>query len=237
MNDTILRLEDVHATIEVSHVLQGIDMSVARGEVTVILGRNGVGKTTTLRAILGLVQRTGTIEFDGERIDGEETSRIARRGIAYVPEERDVFAGLTVSDNLMLAERKGSEHNYDLVYEVFPELKTRSKQAAGTLSGGQQQMVSLARALLNDNPLMLIDEPTKGLAPKVIADVVAALERARGLGTILMVEQNLAVARKLADRIVIMTEGRVAAAGSRDLLDDDAQMREALGLSHAQGDR
>lgn len=230
MSDLLLELDQVHASIGVSHALQGVSLVVPRGEVTVIIGRNGVGKTTTLRAILGLVERTGAIRFDGQRIDTEETSRIARRGVAYVPEDRDVFAGLSVAENLALAERKGSPRHYDLVHELFPELKTRSKQLAGALSGGQQQMVSLARAFLNDNLLMLVDEPTKGLAPRVVTEVVAALERAKGLSTVLMVEQNIAAARRLADHVVIMAEGRVVAQWPPDVLDDEAELREVLGV-------
>ncbi|WP_370615332.1 ABC transporter ATP-binding protein [Mumia sp. Pv 4-285] len=237
MIDTLLRLEDVHASIGVSHILQGVSFDVPTGDVTVIIGRNGVGKTTTLRAVLGLVERSGAIHYRGERIDTLETSRIARQGIAYVPEDRDVFGDLTVSENLALAERKGSDHHYDLVYELFPELETRGRQLAGTLSGGQQQMVSLARGLLNDNPLMLIDEPTKGLAPKVVAEVVGALERVKGRSTVLMVEQNIAAARRLADHVVIMAQGRVVAQHSPEVLEDDATIREALGVGGTKGGR
>ncbi|MGH1565292.1 ABC transporter ATP-binding protein [Mumia sp. DW29H23] len=228
--ESLLELRDVHASIGVSHILQGVTLDVPAGDVTVIIGRNGVGKTTTLRAVLGLVDRTGAIRYAGERVDGLETSRIARRGIAYVPEDRDVFADLTVAENLALAERKGSAHHYDLVFDLFPELRTRSRQLAGTLSGGQQQMVSLARGLLNDNPLMLIDEPTKGLAPKVVAEVVAVLEQVKGRSTVLMVEQNIAAARRLADHVVIMAEGRVVAQHAPDVLEDDATVRAALGV-------
>lgn len=231
MTGNLLELEDVHASIGVSHILQGVTLDVPAGEVTVIIGRNGVGKTTTLRAVLGLVERTGEIRYDGKRIDALETSRIARQGIAYVPEDRDVFGDLTVSENLALAERKRSRHHYDLVHDLFPELKTRARQVAGTLSGGQQQMVSLARGLLNDNPLMLIDEPTKGLAPKVVAEVVSVLEQVKGRSTVLMVEQNIAAARRLADHVVIMAQGRVVAQHSPDVLEDEATLREALAVS------
>jgi len=226
----VLELADVQASIGVSHILQGVSFTAPANAVTVVLGRNGVGKTTTLRAILGLVQRSGSIRFLGEQIEHVETSRIVRRGVAYVPEDRDVFRRLSVLENLKLAERKASPHRYDLVYDLFGELKTRSRQAAGSLSGGQQQMLSLARGLLNDNALMLIDEPTKGLAPKVVGDVVKVLERAREISTIVMVEQNLAVARRLADHVVVMSEGRVVIEGERDLLDDDNRMRRLLGL-------
>ena len=226
----VLELVDVQANIGVSHILQGVSFTAPANAVTVVLGRNGVGKTTTLRAILGLVQRSGSIRLLGEQIEQVETSKIVRRGVAYVPEDRDVFRRLSVQENLMLAERKNSEHRYELVYELFGELKTRAKQAAGSMSGGQQQMLSLARGLLNENALMLIDEPTKGLAPRVVGDVVKVLEKAREISTIVMVEQNLAVARRLADHVVVMSEGRVVVEGERDLLDDDHRMRQLLGL-------
>ncbi|SKB06178.1 ABC transporter ATP-binding protein [Aeromicrobium choanae] len=235
MTEHLLELSDVHASIGVSHILQGVSFDVPAGDVTVIIGRNGVGKTTTLRAVLGLVERTGEIRYDGRRIDAMETSRIVREGIAYVPEDRDVFADLTVAENLALAERKGRPHRYDLVHDLFPELESRAKQRAGTLSGGQQQMVSLARGLLNESPLLLIDEPTKGLAPKVVSEVVKALELIKGTATVLMVEQNIAAARRLADHVVIMAEGRVVAQHPAAVLHDEATIREALGVGTTQG--
>src|SRR5919201_5597470 len=150
----LLSLQAVHVRLGQSHVLQGVSFDVADGGVTALLGRNGVGKTTTLRAILGLVGRRGTISFDGDEIQSLPTHKIVRRDIGYVPEDRDVFAGLTVRENLELAERTSSPR-YDLVYDLFPELRERGRQRAGTLSGGQQQMLAIARALLNDNRLLL----------------------------------------------------------------------------------
>ncbi|MFR9804077.1 ABC transporter ATP-binding protein [Pseudonocardia sp. RS010] len=231
-SDWALELTDVHATIGVSHILQGVTLRVPRNTVTAMLGRNGVGKTTTLRAVLGLVPRTGSILLDGVPIERETTPRIVRRGIGYVPEDRDVFGGLTVQENLRLAERKGGEHHYDRVFELFPELRKRARQHAGTLSGGQQQMVSLGRGLLNDNRVLLIDEPTKGLAPKLVSEVVEVLERVRSVATILLVEQNIAAAHRLAGHVVAMTEGRVEAQGPADeLLADDQRVRELLGVT------
>jgi branched-chain amino acid transport system ATP-binding protein len=227
----VLELQDVHANIGVSHILQGVSLSVPKNTVTVILGRNGVGKTTTLRAILGLVQRTGLIRFNGERIDQRRTYEIVRLGMSYVPEDRDVFYALTVEENLRLAERADKNHRYDLVYDLFPELKRRAKQMAGTLSGGQQQMVSLGRGLLNDDPVMIVDEPTKGLAPRLVSEVVDVLDRARELTTILMVEQNIAAARRLAGHVVIMAEGRTTYEGSAEVLADDQRLRVILGLA------
>jgi branched-chain amino acid transport system ATP-binding protein len=196
--------------------------------VTALLGRNGAGKTTTLRAILGLVPRTGTVVFDGVDIAGRRPYEIVRRGIGYAPEDRGVFAGLTVADNLRLAERDRSPR-YDLVYELFPELRTRGKQPAGTLSGGQQQMVAIARTLLNDNRMLLVDEPTKGLAPKIVTEVADVLERAASTVPILLVEQNLALVRRLTDRAVLITEGRVAHTGS--LAEDPDRLHSLLGVS------
>jgi branched-chain amino acid transport system ATP-binding protein len=230
----VLELEDVHARIGVSHILQGVSLTVPHNAVTAVLGRNGVGKTSTLRSILGLMNRTGSITLNGERIEKELTHSIIKRGVAYVPEDRDVFHGLTVAENLRLAERKGSPQNYDRVYELFPELKARAKQVAGTLSGGQQQMVSLGRGLLNDNILMLIDEPTKGLAPKLVTEVVEVLERIRGTSSIVMVEQNLAAANRLADHVVVLAEGRVVLQGpAAELLGDEQRIRELLGVADA----
>ena len=196
---TVLVLDDVHCYLGESHVLQGVSFEVAEGTVTALLGRNGVGKTTTLRGIMGLVPRRGQ---DRARRRGHRTlptHAIVRRGVGYVPEDRDVFAGLSVEENLRLAERD-DEPRYDLVYDLFPELRERGRQRAGTLSGGQQQMLAIARALLNDNRLLLIDEPTKGLAPFLVTQVADVLERASEFATILLVEQNLGVVRRIARR-------------------------------------
>jgi branched-chain amino acid transport system ATP-binding protein len=165
---TALSVGDLHVHLGESHVLQGISFDVPTGSVTALLGRNGVGKTTTLRALMGLVPRSrGSIALAGDDVTRLATHAVVRRGIGYVPEDRDVFAGLTVEENLRLAERD-AEPQYDLVYDLFPELRQRAGQRAGTLSGGQQQMVAIARALLNRNQVLLVDEPTKGLAPLLV---------------------------------------------------------------------
>ena len=228
---TLLEVDDLHVFLGQSHVLQGVSFTVREGGVTALLGRNGVGKTTTLRAILGLVGRRGTVRFDGADLTSLATHRIVRRRVGYVPEDRDIFAGLTVEENLRLAERD-AEPRYDLVYDLFPELRQRAGQRAGTLSGGQQQMVAIARALLNDNRLLLVDEPTKGLAPALVADVAHVLERLSELATVLLVEQNLGVVRRIANDVVVLDQGRVVHTGdARGLLAQPELVRRLLSVS------
>jgi branched-chain amino acid transport system ATP-binding protein len=226
----LIRIDDLHVHLGESHVLQGVSFDVPEGGVTALLGRNGVGKTTTLRAMMGLVPRRGAVTLSGEELTMLRTHEIVRRGIGYVPEDRDVFAGLTVDENLRLAERNGHAR-YELVYELFPELETRGGQKAGTLSGGQQQMVAIARALLNENPVLLVDEPTKGLAPLLVTEVAAALERAAELATVLLVEQNLAVVARVAQQVVVLDVGRVVHVGpAAELLGDPERVRALLGV-------
>ena len=226
----LLRVRDLHVYLGESHVLQGVSFDVPEGQVTALLGRNGVGKTTTLRALMGLVPRHGSVELAGADITREATHHIVRRGVGYVPEDRDVFAGLTVAENLKLAERNGGAR-YDLVYTLFPELERRARQAAGTLSGGQQQMVAIARALLNQNRILLVDEPTKGLAPALVTEVAQSLERIREDSTVLLVEQNLGVVRRVADFAVVLTTGRVAYSGpAAELLADTERVHSLLGV-------
>lgn len=229
----ILTLDSVRGSITGQQVIESVTLEVAATGVTALLGRNGVGKTSTLRAVLGLIDRTGSVTFAGQRIDHLPTHRIVRLGIGYVPENRDVFGGLTVNENLRLAER-GLVPGRKLVRELFPDLITRGGQRAGTLSGGQQQMVSLARALLNDNRLLLVDEPTKGLAPLIVADVTTALARAAEKLPMLLVEQNLAVVRKLATTVVVMDAGRVVFTGAApELLDNSELVQRYLGVQSA----
>ncbi len=226
----LIRVDELHVHLGESHVLQGVSFEVPEGGVTALLGRNGVGKTTTLRAMMGLVPRRGTVALAGEELTRLPTYAIVRRGIGYVPEDRDVFAGLSVDENLRLSER-GGKPRYELVYELFPELKVRGAQKAGTLSGGQQQMVAIARALLNDNPVLLVDEPTKGLAPLLVTEVAAALERAAELTTVLLVEQNLAVVARVAQQVVVLDMGRVVHTGpAAELLGDAEKVRALLGV-------
>ena len=226
----LLSLHDLHVYLGESHVLQGITFDVEEGGVTALLGRNGVGKTTTLRALMGLVDRRGTIEFAGDDIRQMPTHKIVRLGVGYVPEDRDVFAALTVDENLRLAERD-DETRYDLVYELFPELRDRGKQAAGTLSGGQQQMLAIGRALLNNNRVLLVDEPTKGLSPLLVTEVATVLERVSELTTVLLVEQNLGVVQRVARDAVVLDTGRVIHVGpAKELLEDKPMVHRMLGV-------
>ncbi len=227
---TLLSVRDLHVFLGQSHVLQGVSFDVPEGGVTALLGPNGAGKTTTLRAILGLVDRRGSVQLGDDELTGMATHRIVQRRVGYVPEDRDVFTGLTVAENLRLAERD-TDPRYELVYELFPELEQRGAQRAGTLSGGQQQMVAIARALLNDNRVLLVDEPTKGLAPALVADVARVLERLAELTTVLLVEQNLGVVRRLARDAIVLDQGRVVHAGdAKELLAQPDLVKKLLSV-------
>ncbi|MCG7525669.1 ABC transporter ATP-binding protein [Streptomyces sp. OfavH-34-F] len=230
----LLEVTDLRVLIGGRHILHGVDLDVSPHGVTALLGRNGAGKTTTVRAVLGLVPRTGTVRLDGEETTHLPTHALVRRGIGYAPEDRGIFAGLTVAENLRLAERPGAgEPAYGLVHELFPELKQRARQLAGTLSGGQQQMVAIGRTLLNANRLIIADEPTKGLAPKVVTEVARVLERAAEAVPVLLVEQNLAVVRRLAGHCVVLADGRTAHRGpAAELLGDAEAARTLLGVGH-----
>jgi branched-chain amino acid transport system ATP-binding protein len=243
--EPILSVADLSVRIAGLHILQGVSFAVASTGVTVLLGRNGVGKTTTLRAILGLTPRNGevrgTVRMGTQSLTGQPTHRLVRAGLGYVPEDRCVFAGLTVAENLRLAEPRGRDGGgvpaYDRVYELFPELDQRGRQRAGSLSGGQQQMLAIGRVLLRDNRLLLIDEPTKGLAPKVVTEVAEVLERVAVTVPVLLVEQNLALVRRLARDAVVLAAGRVAWTGdARELLLATDLTRSLLGVGVATGE-
>ena len=229
----LLELADLRVSLGGSAILHGVSFTVAARGVTALLGRNGVGKTTTAKAILGLYPSTGTLRFDGRELGGLPTHAIARLGIGYVPEDRGVFAGLTVAENLRLAEpRTGAAAAYARVYELFPVLRLRGGQAAGTLSGGEQQMLSIGRILLRRNRLLVVDEPTKGLSPKVAAEVAQALKEVAREVPILLIEQNLSVVRTMAADAVVLDTGRVAYRGrARELLSDPALTNQLLGVS------
>ncbi|MCZ4123628.1 ABC transporter ATP-binding protein [Streptomyces sp. H39-S7] len=233
----LLVVRDLRVVIGGRHILHGVDLDVAAAGVTALLGRNGAGKTTTVRGVLGLVPRTGSVLLDGEQTVRLATHTLVRRGIGYAPEDRGVFAGLTVAENLRLAERRGAgEPAYGLVHELFPELRQRARQAAGTLSGGQQQMVAIGRTLLNGNRLIIADEPTKGLAPRVVTEVAQVLERAAQAVPVLLVEQNLSMVRRLAEHCVVLADGRTSHRGpAADLLADPDAMRRLLGVGRGGG--
>ena len=223
MVEPVLSVADLSVRIAGLHILKGVSFEVAPTAVTVLHGRNGVGKTTTLRAIVGLTPRggevRGSVRMGARSLLARPTHRLVRDGLGYVPEDRCVFAGLTVAENLRLAERRGVTPAYDKVFALFPELERRGRQRAGSLSGGQQQMLAIGRVLLNDNRLLLVDEPTKGLAPKVVTEVAEVLERVAESVPVLLVEQNLAVVRRLATDAVVLSAGKVAWTGdARELL-------------------
>ncbi|MFF0393115.1 ABC transporter ATP-binding protein [Kitasatospora sp. NPDC004615] len=227
---TLLAVRGLKVVIDGLHILHGVDLDVAATGVTALLGRNGAGKTTTVKAVMGLVPRTGSLVFDGTDIGRLPTHLVVRQGIGYAPEDRGIFAGLSVAENLRLAERDANPA-YDLVFELFPELKQRHKQAAGTLSGGQQQMVAIARTLLNGNRLIIADEPTKGLAPKIVTEVADVLARAAETVPVLLVEQNLALVRRVAGHCAVLADGRTAHQGDAgELLADEDAARRLLGV-------
>jgi branched-chain amino acid transport system ATP-binding protein len=235
----LLTVRDLDVHRGEAHILHGVGFDLTPNRVTALLGRNGAGKTTTLLALMGLLPGRGTVHLGDTDLLALGTPEIVRLGVGYVPEDREVFSQLTVRENLRLAWRSPeSEARMDLVHELFPELEKRAAQRAGTLSGGQQQMVAIARALLNPNRLLLVDEPTKGLAPIVIAEVVEVLERATTDTTVLLVEQNLRVAERLATDAVVINDGlTVYQGGMQELLADPDTTQRYLGVSTAGGAR
>ena len=236
MSETLLELHNVHANIEQYNILHGVDLVVPKGEVTMLLGRNGAGKTTTLRTIMGLWNaHEGTITLNHQNITKQSTTKIANLGVGYVPEDMGIFSDLTVEENMMLAGVGGpiSEGQLARIFGAFPPLKTFWKSAAGNLSGGQKQMLSIARAMAAPRQLYLIDEPTKGLAPAIINTMAAALNELKAEGaTILMVEQNFEVAKYLGDRCAVMEDGKIIWNGAMSTLTNDVELQEKLmGLS------
>ena len=236
MSEPMLRLEGVFTNIAQYHILRGVDLEVPRGRVSMLLGRNGVGKTTTLRTVIGHWRaHGGRITLDGQDITAMPTPAIARAGVGFVPEDMGIFADLTVEENMVLAAVSGpiDSDRLDWVFSAFPPLKTFWKSAAGNLSGGQKQMLSIARAMIEKRRLYLIDEPTKGLAPAIVATMARALRELKADGaSILLVEQNFAVAKALGDTASVMDDGRVVWSGAMAELGRDADLQERLmGLS------
>jgi branched-chain amino acid transport system ATP-binding protein len=240
MSRPLLELQGVHAHIGAYHILHGVDLAVPEGEVTMLLGRNGAGKTTTLRTVMGLWRVSqGDVRFRGESVKALDTPAIAQRGIAYVPESMGIFSDLTVQENLLLAAR-GARHaaqidraRLDWIFSLFPALQKFWLVAAGKLSGGQKQMLAVARAIVEPRALLLIDEPSKGLAPAIVANLVRAFaELKKQRTTILLVEQNFMMAQALGDRVAVMDDGRVVHAGAMAALAaDEALQQRLLGLS------
>lgn len=236
MTDMLLTMGGVHTHIGHYHILQGVDLALPRGELTVLLGRNGAGKTTTLRTIINLWQASkGRILFDGQDITHWRTPRIVRQGIGYVPENMGIFSLLTVAENMRLAAARNrfDEARLDWIFRLFPALKKFWSTPAGLLSGGQKQMLSIARAIIEPRMFLIIDEPSKGLAPAIIKDLAQAIrELKRTDTTILLVEQNFSLARAVADHVAVMDDGRVVHAGSMAALADDTDLQNRLlGLS------
>jgi branched-chain amino acid transport system ATP-binding protein len=242
MSDALLTLQGVHTHIGAYHILHGVDLDVPEGEVTVLLGRNGAGKTTTLRTIMGLWRASqGRITFQGRTLQGQRTPDIAQAGVGYVPETMGIFSDLTVQENLLLAARqarRASEldtQRLEWIFGFFPALKKFWLFPAGKLSGGQKQMLAIARAIVEPRALLLIDEPSKGLAPSIVNNLVAALRELKAqAATILLVEQNFQMARALGDSVAVMDDGRVVHRGRMQALAEDESLQQRLlGLSLA----
>ena len=214
----MLEVRDLHAFYGKSHVLHGVNLEVRAGEIVSLLGRNGVGRSTTVKAIMGQVESRGTVMFRGENIQGLKAYEIAHRGLGYVPEDRAIFPDLTVQENLEMG-RKGKGFGLEDCYELFGRLKERANVAAGSLSGGEQQMLTLCRTLMGNPSLVMIDEPTEGLAPKIVELVARFLEVVRGRGIpILLVEQKLAIALDISERVYVLGHGKVVFEGTPDEL-------------------
>jgi branched-chain amino acid transport system ATP-binding protein len=240
MSAALLSLQGVHTRIGAYHILHGVDLEVPEGEVTVLLGRNGAGKTTTLRTVMGLWRASeGTVRLRGEAVEALPTPEIARRGIAYVPENMGIFSDLTVQENMLLAAH-GARHadqldrtRLDWIFGLFPALQKFWLFPAGKLSGGQKQMLAVARAIVEPRQLILVDEPSKGLAPSIVRNLIRALRELKAQHTtILLVEQNFQMARALGDRVAVMDNGRVVHAGPMaGLAADEPLQQRLLGLA------
>jgi branched-chain amino acid transport system ATP-binding protein len=240
MNENLLTLEGVHTHIGAYHILHGVDLAVPRGQLTMLLGRNGAGKTTTLRTIMGLWHASqGRITFNGQDITQMATPQIASMNVAYVPENMGIFSDLTVKENMLLAARwarnedQMDRERLEWVFSLFPAVQTFWNHPAGKLSGGQKQMLAVARAIVEPRELLIIDEPSKGLAPAIINNMIDAFAQLKASGvTILLVEQNFNFAKRLGDAVAVMDNGVIVHAGSmKELAEDEALQHSLLGLA------
>jgi branched-chain amino acid transport system ATP-binding protein len=226
----MLAIENLHAFYGKGHVLHGVEFGVGEGEIVALLGRNGSGRSTTAKAIMGMVESTGSVRWKGQEIQGRKPYEIAHLGIGYVPENRDIFPKLTVHQNLMLGQKSAKQKgrwSFDDMYGMFPRLKERQHTEAGVLSGGEQQMLTLCRTLMGDPDLIIIDEPTEGLAPKIVELVGEYLKalKARGV-SVLLIEQKLTIAMAISDRALVMGHGSIVFQGTPDTLRGDAYIRK-----------
>jgi branched-chain amino acid transport system ATP-binding protein len=233
--ENILDVQDIHTFIGQYHILQGVSVRVPKGSITALLGRNGAGKTTTLKSILGLTPpRQGKVLFEGHEIQGMRSFNIASLGLGFVPEHRAIFRDLSVEENLKIAERQKGDYarKQEFIFSLFPDLKRLINLSGTNLSGGQQQMLAIARALVADNHLLLIDEPSEGLAPVLIEQLIKAIQQLSTESTVILVEQNFLVASQLAEYYVIIEEGRSVKEGKmKDLVDDKETIHRYLGAA------
>ena len=225
----MLEVSDLHAYYGKSHILQGVSFRVGSGEIVSLLGRNGAGRSTTVKTIMGEVAPVGSIMFKGERIDGLAPHKIARKGLGYVPENRDIFPTLTVRENLMLGRKPGQQGgrwSLDDMFALFAQLRARADMPGGVLSGGEQQMLTMCRTLMGDPDLIMVDEPTEGLAPQLVERVRELLQTIAGRGVaILLIEQKLTIALEISHRVYVMGQGRIVFDGTAQELRDNASIR------------
>jgi branched-chain amino acid transport system ATP-binding protein len=226
----MLQIQDLHAYYGKSHVLHGVHFDIQPGEIVALLGRNGSGRSTTAKAIMGLVESTGSVQWKGKEILGHKAYEICHLGLGYVPESRDIFPTLTVHQNLLLGQKgkgKGSRWGFDDMYAMFPRLKERQHTEAGVMSGGEQQMLTLCRTLMGDPDLIIIDEPTEGLAPKIVELVGEYLKTLKSRGvSVLLIEQKLTIAMAISDRALVMGHGSIVFQGTPASLREDAYIRK-----------
>jgi len=226
----MLEVKDLHAYYGKSHILHGVHLSVRQGEIVSLLGRNGVGRSTTIKAIMGQVQSSGSVQFKGEELMGHKAYMVARKGLGYVPENRDIFPSLTVRQNLLLGQKGRKESgrwSMDDMFNIFPRLRERAEAPAGVMSGGEQQMLTLCRTLMGDPDLVMIDEPTEGLAPKIVDQVANLFDEIAKRGiSILLVEQKLTIALRISQRVYVMGHGQIVFEGTPDALRANEAVRK-----------